>query len=243
MLPMDEHAFRHVPQLRGKITDPANSRFRSLDLSDFDRQAAAQGLPVSWRRSDESREVLRQEFLSQHKNRDLWVFGYGSLMWDPCVYFDEVRIAQLPGYHRSFCLSAITGRGTPDHPGLMAALDEGRSCEGIVFRIPGALVAEETKFIWRREMMSFGYHAATLELETTQGPLEAVTFVANREGSRYMGDLDVDAAAKRIAFAKGWSGSSFEYAEKLAIQLELLGLHDGAFQDLFTKVMYLRANA
>lgn len=241
MLPLDEHAFRHVPQLRGKITDPAHSKFRNLDLSEFDRQAAAAGMPPDWRRSDESREALRLEFLSDRMNDDLWIFGYGSLMWDPGVYFDEVRIAQVPGYQRSFCLSAVTGRGTLERPGLMAALDEGHSCQGIVFRIPGALVAQETKYLWRREMLAFGYHAATLEMETEEGPLEAVTFVANRDGPRYAGGLDIEEAARRIAVAEGWGGSSFDYADKLAAQLELLGLHDADFMRLFERVQQLRA--
>ena len=76
----------------------------------------------------------RAAFLAQRNDQDLWIFAYGSLIWDPAFYFEEVRVAKAPGYQRSFCLRSEIGRGSPEKPGLMVALDHGSECQGLAFR-------------------------------------------------------------------------------------------------------------
>lgn len=219
-------AFKHLPHLEDKISDPENSVFRDLDFAAIDAAAKANGLPDNWRRSHEEREANRAAVLAGRMTRHLWLFAYGSLMWDPGFYFDEVRIARLEGYSRKFCLHLPTGRGTAEHPGLMAALDEGGVCEGLVFRIETDHLDRETEIIWRREMLAYGYVPAFVELETEQGSLEALTFVANHEDERYLGALDPEDAAHRIATAEGMLGTNLSYIENLHKQMGVLGLHD-----------------
>jgi cation transport protein ChaC len=229
---IDDKAFASVPQLRGKILDPAQSRFRSIDYDEFDRIARETGLPENWRRSHEDREVTRQATMAGRLDRDLWVFAYGSLMWDPAFYFEEVRLAQAVGYRRCFCLELKSGRGTPDAPGLMAALDHGGYCDGLAFRIAADKVDGETEVIWQREMIGFGYVPSFVQLVTKDGPLEALTFVVDQRSERYKGDLAIEDAASLIAVAAGVLGTNLEYLQALASQLELLGLSDEAFDAL-----------
>ncbi len=105
-------------------------------LAELDRIARENGYPENWRLSDEEREATRAQVLAR-TGKDLWVFAYGSLMWDPGIHIVEIRIATLTGFHRRFCLKSRIGRGSADNPALMAALDSGGDCQGLALRIPG----------------------------------------------------------------------------------------------------------
>src|SRR5262245_56917930 len=87
---------------------------------------------------------------------DLWVFAYGSLMWNPLFRYVERRPATLLGFHRRFCLWSIAGRGTPERPGLVLGLDLGGQCSGLAYRVAGAHAAAELKHLWQREMVGAG---------------------------------------------------------------------------------------
>lgn len=229
-------AFDSVPLLRDKIIDPAVSQFRFLDYADIDRRAAEAGYPPDWRRSDAEREALRAAFLAGRDGQDVWVFAYGSLMWDPGFYFDEVRIGVLSGFQRKFCLNMTRGRGSEETPGLMAALDEGLNCHGLVFRIAADQVDFETAVIFRREMIAFGYKPIFAPVETDAGPVEAMTFYVDKTGGRYAGHVDIETSARLIASAKGINGSNRDYVDNLAAQLRLLGLSDPDFEALHQRV-------
>lgn len=218
--------FRHHPHLRSKIIEPETSRFRSLDLSHMDRKMRAMGLPEDWRRSDEDREASRLTALEGRWDKDLWVFAYGSLMWDPAFHFTEVRRADLRGYHRRFCLRSEVGRGTPERPGLMAGLDVGGTCNGLVFRIAAETLEEESKFLWRREMILHSYAPEFLELETAHGAVEAMAFLVNRDNPLLLPPLSLEETAQRIAQAEGYLGPNIDYLENLADYFELLELED-----------------
>ncbi len=233
---LDHKAFEELPHLREKILDPLTSRFRNIDLEEFDRQAILNGLGPDWRRPDADRERTRQEILGDRMDRDLWVFAYGSLMWDPAFFFDEVRLARAEGYERRFCLLLKSGRGSPDAPGLMAGLDRGDSCQGLAFRIRADHVDQESEIIWRREMIGFGYVPTFIPVETAIGSVEALTFVVDPDSDRYQGGLNPDEAAAMIAVAEGRLGSNREYLDSLSAQLDLLGLEDAHFSDLYARV-------
>lgn len=227
-----QKAFDSVPLLRNKIIDPATSQFRFLDYVDIDKRAAEAGYPPDWRRADDEREAIRADFLSGRDGQDVWVFAYGSLMWDPGFYFDEVRLGQLSGFQRKFCLNMTKGRGSEETPGLMAALDEGDTCHGLVFRIAADQVDHETAVIFRREMIAFGYKPIFAPVETDMGPVEAMSFYVDKSGDRYAGDVDLETSARLIASAKGINGSNRDYVDNLAAQLRLLGLSDPDFEAL-----------
>ena len=218
--------FRHHPNLATKIIPADESRFRTLDLSDMDRRMRSMGLPENWRRSDEDREVSRLETLDGRWGEDMWVFAYGSLMWDPAFHFTEVRRARLGGYHRRFCLQSEVGRGTPERPGLMAGLDTGGTCNGLVFRLAAETLEEESRYLWRREMILRSYKPAFLMLETAHGPVEAMAFLVNPDNPLLLPPMSPEETARRIAEAEGYLGPNIDYLENLAAYFELLGLED-----------------
>jgi glutathione-specific gamma-glutamylcyclotransferase len=230
-------AFLHVPALAGKVLEPERSFFRrSRDwLADLDRVARENGYPDNWRLSDAEREATRADVLAR-KGKDLWVFAYGSLMWDPGIHIVEIRTATLSGFHRSFCLKSQMGRGSRDRPALMAALDCGGACNGLALRIPAEHVDRETQILWQREMLAGSYVPTFVAVETPQGAIaEAVTFVINRRSSRYV-QLDIEEAAHLIATGRGARGTCLEYLENVAERLDLLGLDDPAIRDLRRRV-------
>jgi glutathione-specific gamma-glutamylcyclotransferase len=233
-------AFLHVPALAGKVLEPEQSFFRrSRDwLAHLDQVARENGYPENWRLSDAEREATRAGVLAR-KGKDLWVFGYGSLMWDPGIHIVEIRTATLSGFHRSFCLKSQMGRGSPEKPALMAALDCGGTCNGLALRIPAEHVDRETHILWQREMLAGSYVPTFVAVETPQGGIEeAVTFVINRQSNRYV-QLDMEETARLIATGCGVRGTCLEYLENLAERLELLGLDDPPIRDLHACVRRL----
>src|SRR5579864_3025154 len=99
------------------------------------------------------------------RHEDVWVFGYGSLMWNPAIRVTETRSGLIRGYHRCFCLEMLLGRGSPDRPGLMLGLDRGGSCRGLAHRIAAADVESELTILWRREMVSGAYRPRWVTVE------------------------------------------------------------------------------
>lgn len=157
---------------------------------------------------------------------DAWVFGYGSLMWNPAIHYQESRIGTVHGFHRRFCLWAPLGRGTPDNPGLVLGLARGGSCKGVAYRIAGADVEEEFRVLWRREMVSDGYTPRWVTADTAEGPVTALTYVINRTCPRYAGRLPDDEAVKAIRSAAGDLGTNAEYLLSTVRHLDELGITD-----------------
>ena len=122
---MSPEAFAHLPHLREKMVAPGESRLRVTPeiLALWDERARKVGRPADWRLPDSEREAARRAVLGQlDPARDLWIYAYGSLMWDPGFHFAEVRLARLTGYARRFSYRTLIGRGSPEHPGLMLTL-------------------------------------------------------------------------------------------------------------------------
>ena len=237
-----DHVFKHTPELRGLITAPEDSQVRlSYDrFAEFDRLAAEENWPSDWRLDHDIREANRREVLDGRLNQHLWVFAYGSLIWDPGIYLDQIRRAHVAGWHRSFCMKIGGGRGKPQQPGLMAALDRGGSCAGTAFRIPADRVEHETEILWMREMFSGSYSPVFVQAETPQGTVEALTFVMDRRNRRYVPGLNPDEAARIIARAEGNLGPNFDYLDRLVRHLTELGMDDPAMTDLHARAVELR---
>lgn len=234
--------FRHHPELRGRIRPAAESFFRDLDLAALDARVIAAGQPADWRTPDAVREANRHAWLADHRGADLWVFAYGSLMWDPALEFAEVRRGTTEGFERSFCLWDDGARGSVEHPGLMAALDRGRQCTGLVFRIAADKVEHETFVLFRREMIAEGYFPVWLTVATAQGPVTALSFAADHGCDTIVPGLPLDEQARMIAHAEGDLGSNFEYLDNMHAQLSLLGIEDAQVNALYARVTALRAS-
>jgi cation transport protein ChaC len=161
---------------------------------------------------------------------DLWVFGYGSLIWQPGFDFAEKRRATLAGYRRAFCMTSVHYRGTPEAPGLVLALDRAESgrCDGVAYRVPEADADGVLAYLRARELVSYAYDEARLPVRLDGGAeeVEAVTFVTNRTHPQYRGDLSLDEQAEVIARAVGPRGPNADYLLNTVAGLEALGLHD-----------------
>ncbi|MEX1082035.1 MAG: gamma-glutamylcyclotransferase, partial [Halofilum sp. (in: g-proteobacteria)] len=125
----------------------------------------------------------------------VWLFGYGSLLWNPCVAVTERRVARLHGFHRDFRLQLDYGRGSPEAPGLMLGLVPGGSCRGVALCVPGsgARLEHELHLVWRREMLTGVYVPRWVSLTTDQGRVPAIAFIVNPQHECYRGRLDEDA--------------------------------------------------
>lgn len=236
-------AFMHLPALRGKLKPAEQSGLRTtLELlAQWDERARSRGLPANWRLSNEELESTRQALLGQHiAGADLWIYGYGSLLWDPGFHFAEVRLAELQGYRRRFCYRSTLGRGSRDQPALMLALEPGSGCcTGLAFRIAREVADVESAMLWRREMLRGGYRPALLPVGTPQGGVTALVMTANLTHADYLGELTLDDTVAMIASAAGVLGSNREYLEQLAGQLALLGIHDPYVDQLLQRVRAL----
>jgi cation transport protein ChaC len=160
---------------------------------------------------------------------DLWVFGYGSLIWEPGFEFVEKRLATLAGYRRAFCMASIRYRGTPEAPGLVLALDRetAAACRGVAYRVAGPIAAATLDYLRARELVSYAYDEARLPVRLDDGPeVEATTFVSNRAHPQYRGGLSLDDQADVIARAIGPRGPNADYLLNTVASLEALGLHD-----------------
>ena len=129
-----------------------------MNIDSISDSPSAVPTPCSFRiLSDEERNASLRQSLEEAQwcdKQDLWVYGYGSLIWRPDFEFAEQRQALLRGYHRALCLWSRINRGTPEQPGLVFGLDVGGSCRGMAFRIPADSVPKVFDALWLREMPS-----------------------------------------------------------------------------------------
>ncbi len=190
----------------------------------------------------DEREASRRDFMQAWDGRsDIWVFGYGSLMWNPAIHVAQTREAKVFGLHRAFCLHLMLGRGTPKSPGLMLGLDRGGSCRGMAHRIAAHQVESETEILWMREMIGGSYVPAwvNLDVDGKRTAEPALTFVINRGHDRYAGKLDEDLIARRIARAEGMLGTNRSYLYRTVERLDALGIRDGQMHRLCQQVKTL----
>lgn len=203
----------------------APTPFTRDELRDGSLLARARALapPGTQLRSDAELDASLDAMLAARPaGEDVWLFGYGSLMWNPAMHYAEARVGTVRGWHRAYCLWSVMGRGTPANPGLMLALDRGGSSAGMLFRFPAATARQEVALPWRREMFIGGYLARWVRVDTDTGPIRAISFVADHADPGYAGRLPEATIAERLATATGRLGSCAEY---LAHTLAVLRAH------------------
>jgi len=166
----------------------------------------------------------------------VWVFGFGSLMWNPAFHFVERRTARIHGFHREFCLWARAGRGSPERPGLMLSLERGGSCTGVAYRIARRAAATELDVIWRREMFTGAYRPVWTTAHTPKGPEPAIVFSANRAHERYVTGLPEAEVARYLANGAGKMGRCSDYLFDTVAHLRQLGIRDRRMEALEAKV-------
>ncbi len=159
----------------------------------------------------------------------MWVFGYGSLLWNPGFEVAARAVATLDGYARSFCMSSIHHRGTPEQPGLVLALDAARGarCTGLALAVVEGQEDATLAMLRERELISSAYLERTLPVRLRGGDtVQAVTYVVDPDHAQYCGELTLEEQARIIAGAVGGRGPNTEYLFNTAAHLAEIGLND-----------------
>jgi cation transport protein ChaC len=167
----------------------------------------------------------------------VWLFGYGSLIWNPAFHFTDRLIGTIYGHHRRFCLWTHLGRGCPERPGLVLGLERGGSCRGVAFHVAPDAVEEELAIVWRREMLSGAYVPRWTDVHTALGNIRAITFVINHAHERYARLLPDDRVAEVIATAEGFLGPCADYLINTVDHLAELGIRDRPLERLRQRVL------
>jgi glutathione-specific gamma-glutamylcyclotransferase len=171
----------------------------------------------------------------------VWVFGYGSLIWNPAFHFTDRVVGRVFGFHRRFCLWTHLGRGCPERPGLVLGLERGGSCRGVAYHIAPDAALEELDIVWRREMISDAYVPRWVAVRTPMATVRAITFTINHAHERYARDLSDEEAAAAIAGASGFLGACADYLINTVDHLAGLGIHDRPLERLRARVLAQRA--
>jgi cation transport protein ChaC len=174
----------------------------------------------------------------------MWVFGYGSLLWNPGFPVANSVVATLSGYARSFCMRSIHHRGSVTEPGLVLALDEhdGASCEGLALAVAQGHEEQTLAMLRERELISSAYLEKDLAVTPLNGaPVTAVTYVIDAQHNQYCGGLTLEEQALIIAHAVGGRGPNTEYLFNTTNHLAEIGLHDPDLEWLTTRVRALVA--
>jgi cation transport protein ChaC len=168
---------------------------------------------------------------------DLWVFGYGSLIWRPGFPFVESARASVHGYHRSLCIFSHVHRGTPERPGLVLGLDHGGSCEGVAFRVAADARAQTIAYLRERELVTSVYLEKTVALRFADGGgVNALAYVVDRDHAQYAGRLPPDEMTRLVAESVGLNGDNPTYVRNTYEHLQRLGIHDPELAEVVTRL-------
>ena len=173
----------------------------------------------------------------------IWVFGYGSLLWNPGFTPAETKRAKLVDFHRSFCMLSIHHRGSAEDPGLVLALDAqaGATCTGVAFRIAEEDEGEVLETLRERELISSAYVERTVDLEGDDGSIiPALAYIIDPDHVQYC-QYDLERQAQMIAHAVGGRGPNTEYLFNTADQLTEMGIRDADMEWLVTRVQAIVA--
>lgn len=187
----------------------------------------------------ERRDSLDAMLVTRREHGDgVWVFAYGSLIWNPAMHITGRMIAVAAGWHRDFCLATKGGRGTPENPGMLLGLRPGGTCVGAVLRIEETAVEQELDILWRREMVADGYIPQWVEIAALTGePIgHAIAFTINPVGPSYCGELAREILVQRIATARGPLGTAAEYLFNTRDGLRALGIKDPLLEQIGAEV-------
>ena len=166
-------------------------------------------------------------FLAGRPAGDLWVFGYGSLMWRPGFRHSESAMGRAHGYHRALCILSNRYRGTPERPGLVVGLCRGGSCWGMAFRIPAANVRRALAALWRREMLNNVYIPTMVTVAISRRRrVRALAFVADTAHRQFVRELDLHGRARLVAQGIGQRGRCVDYIRNTLEHMAALGLSD-----------------
>lgn len=164
---------------------------------------------------------------------DFWVFGYGSLMWNPGFAYESKMPARTFGYRRALCVRSFVHRGTPERPGLVLGLDRGGSCRGMAFRVAAKDRADVVAYLRERELVTHVYRERVMPALLADGQrIAALAYIVDRSHPQYAGALSPDEAAAIIAVSSGKSGANPDYVVNTLAHLREMGIRDPWLEDV-----------
>jgi cation transport protein ChaC len=172
---------------------------------------------------------------AEHETGDLWVFGYGSLMWRPGFAFKERISARLIGLHRALCVFSFVHRGTPERPGLVLGLDRGGMCRGVAYLVSASKRAETIAYLREREQVTSVYLETMRQIELEDAArrrVRALCYIVDRSHVQYAGRLTMDESLHLIRQGRGSSGANPDYVVETVRALEELGYREGELHRL-----------
>lgn len=195
------------------------------------------------RMPDEQRAELIDLTVNALDGADLWVFGYGSLIWNPAMHYVDQRPCSITGYEKKFCFWTTLSRGSVENPGLMMGLMSGGACNGVAFRIDTKNIATELDILFRREMSHYIYkptwvEARCVETDTT---FKALTFVVDKTNHRFVDNLTLEETVRIIATAEGPLGRNCDYLFQLSEKMHELGFAEPELEALAQRVREYQA--
>lgn len=170
---------------------------------------------------------------------ELWIFGYGSLMWKPGFAYAEAARARLTGYRRAFCIYSTNHRGQPQRPGLVLGLDRGGMCDGLAYRVAPEHARATAEYLRIREQVNGVYREALVPLTIEEGRRREVlaqAYIVERAHPSYTGPLTLRQQAHLIRGARGISGANLDYLINTLAHLDQLGIREPELHRLLTVI-------
>jgi cation transport protein ChaC len=182
------------------------------------------------------------EFIAQLPKGDLWVFGYGSLMWSPCFDYTQKALGRAHGYHRALCILSTRYRGTQRKPGLVVGLCRGGSCWGMAYRIHAPRLQRALARLWYREMPRRVYQPRLIPVRIKRRTVRALAFVADPTHPSFMRELDLHGRARLVAQGIGIRGPCVDYIRNTLDHMHDIGVRDPHLERVLHAALALRQN-
>jgi glutathione-specific gamma-glutamylcyclotransferase len=185
------------------------------------------------------------DFSARLPRGELWVFGYGSLIWSPCFAYKEKALARVHGYHRALCILSTRYRGTHRKPGLVMGLCRGGSCWGMAFRVPASQVGRTLRRLWNREMPRRVYEPRLVRarLGRSRRMVRALAFLADPTHPSYVRELDLHGRARLVAQGIGQRGHNVDYIKNTLVHMHEVGVRDPHLERILHAALDLRRNS
>lgn len=187
--------------------------------------------------SNAVQDEIRSQLFKLAPKSNLWVFGYGSLMWNPEFTYTESTTARLYGYHRRLCLWSVRYRGTPEKPGLVVGMAPGGSCSGIAFKVKDVDIESTIDYLYEREMVSNAYKPIIKDTHLSDKRIvRALTFVSKPDHPQYAEKMSIAKITNVVADAHGPKGSNIEYIINTAAHLQTIGIDNTEIHHVANKL-------